>query len=229
MPNESSPTPPGKPFDAPPRATTPIKRASPATALDLNGNESTGPNTSDPAGSRSFDALLLDEELRSCTDTPGHSFCWIGLLRPSASEIDAVAAEFGLHGLVVEDTIKAHQRPKLERYGEVEFVVLRPARYVDPVEVVEIGEVHVFLGPDFVITVRHAQEPDLAEVRHRLEADPDLLVNGPYAVLYAVMDKIVDDYGPVLEGLQVDIDEIEVQVFDGDPNASKRSTPSARR
>jgi len=153
-------------------------------------------------------------------------------LRPSAAEIDAVAAEFGLHGLVVEDTIKAHQRPKLERYGEVEFVVLRPARYVDPVdpvEVVEIGEVHVFLGPDFVITVRHAQEPDLAEVRHRLEADPDLLVNGPYAVLYAVMDKIVDDYGPVLEGLQVDIDEIEVQVFDGDPNASKRSTPSARR
>ena len=146
-------------------------------------------------------------------------------MRPSAAEIDAVAAEFGLHGLAVEDTIKAHQRPKLERYGEVEFVVLRPARYVDPVdpvEVVEIGEVHVFLGPDFVITVRHAQEPDLAEVRHRLEADPDLLDNGPYAVLYAVMDKIVDDYGPVLEGLQVDIDEIEVQVFDGDPNASKR-------
>ena len=100
-------------------------------------------------------------------------------MRPSAAEIDAVAAEFGLHGLVVEDTIKAHQRPKLERYGEVEFVVLRPARYVDPVEVVEIGEVHVFLGPDFVITVRHAQEPDLAEVRHRLEAEPQLLDNGP--------------------------------------------------
>ena len=101
--------------------------------------------------------------------------------------------------------------------------MLRPARYVDPVEVVEIGEVHVFLGPDFVITVRHAQEPDLAEVRHRLEADPDLLDNGPYAVLYAVMDKIVDDdYGPVLDGLQNDIDEIEVQVFNGDPDASKR-------
>ena len=100
--------------------------------------------------------------------------------------------------------------------------MLRPARYVDHVEVVEIGEVHVFLGPDFVITVRHAEEPDLAEVRHRLEADPDLLDNGPYAVLYAVMDQIVDDYGPVLEGLQGDIDEIEVQVFNGDPEASKR-------
>jgi magnesium transporter len=122
----------------------------------------------------------------------------------------------------VAQRIKAHQRPKCERYGEVEFVVLRPARYVDPVEVVEIGEVHVFLGPDFVITVRHAEEPDLAEVRQRLEADPDLLDNGPYAVLYAVMDKIVDDYGPVLEGLQNDIDEIEVQVFEGDPTASKR-------
>ena len=97
------------------------------------------------------------EELRSCTDTPGKAFCWIGLLRPSKHEIDAVAAEFNLHGLAVEDTIKAHQRPKCERYGEVEFVVLRPARYVDPVEVVEIGEVHVFLGPDFVITVRHAE------------------------------------------------------------------------
>jgi magnesium transporter len=162
------------------------------------------------------------EELRSCTDTPGNAFCWIGLLRPSKQEIDAVAAEFDLHGLAVEDTVKAHQRPKCERYGEVEFVVLRPARYVDPVEVVEIGELHVFLGPDFVITVRHAEEPDLAEVRHRLEADPDLLDNGPYAVLYAVMDKIVDDYGPVLDGLQNDIDEIEVQVFDGDPTASKR-------
>ena len=161
------------------------------------------------------------EELRSCTDTPGQVL--LDRAAPAQqAEIDAVATEFNLHGLAVEDTIKAHQRPKRERYGEVEFVVLRPARYVDPVEVVEIGEVHVFLGPDFVITVRHAEEPDLAEVRHRLEADPDLLDNGPYAVLYAVMDKIVDDYGPVLEGLQNDIDEIEVQVFDGDPTASKR-------
>ncbi len=161
------------------------------------------------------------EELRACPDG-GHSFCWIGMLRPDEAEIKAVAAEFDLHGLAVEDTINAHQRPKLERYGDVLFVVLRPARYVDPVEVVEIGEVHLFLGPDFVITVRHAEEPDLKAVRHRLEDDPDLLRRGPYAVLYAVLDKIVDDYGPVLEGLQNDIDEIEVQVFEGDPGASRR-------
>ena len=161
------------------------------------------------------------EELRRCPDA-GHSFCWIGLLRPSEEEIKAVAEEFELHSLAVEDTIKAHQRPKLERYADVQFVVLRPARYVDPVEVIEIGEVHLFLGPDFVITVRHAEEPDLRVVRHRLEEDPELLRNGPYAVLYAIMDKVVDDYGPVLDGLQDDIDEIEVQVFDGDPGVSKR-------
>ena len=160
-------------------------------------------------------------ELRRCADG-GRSFCWIGLLRPSTEEIKAVAEEFGLHSLAVEDTIKAHQRPKLERYGDVQFVVLRPARYVDPVEVIEIGELHLFLGPDFVITVRHAEEPDLKPVRHRLEEEPDLLANGPYAVLYAIMDKIVDDYGPVLDGLQDDIDEIEVQVFEGERGVSKR-------
>ena len=161
------------------------------------------------------------EELRRCPDE-GRSFCWIGLLRPTPQEIQAVAEEFDLHGLAVEDTVTAHQRPKLERYGDVLFVVLRPARYVDTVEVVEIGEVHLFLGPDFVITVRHAEEPDLGAVRRRLEADPALLDNGPYSVLYAVLDKIVDDYGPVLDGLQDDIDEIEVQVFGGDPGVSKR-------
>ena len=162
------------------------------------------------------------EELRSCTDTPGHSFCWIGLLRPSSRR----SMRSPRSSTCTASPWRTPSRPtsdrSCERYGEVEFVVLRPARYVDPVEVVEIGEVHVFLGPDFVITVRHAEEPDLAEVRQRLEADPELLDHGPYAVLYAVMDKIVDDYGPVLEGLQNDIDEIEVQVFDGDPTASKR-------
>ncbi|MBN9101434.1 MULTISPECIES: magnesium/cobalt transporter CorA [unclassified Pseudonocardia] len=175
-------------------------------------------------GRRSVVPTSLDHtfsELRECPDE-GHSFCWIGMLRPDEAEIKAVAGEFGLHGLAVEDTINAHQRPKIERYGDVLFVVLRPARYVDPVEVVEIGEIHLFLGPEFVITVRHAEEPDLKEVRHRLEGDPELLRQGPYAVLYAILDKIVDDYGPVLDGLQNDVDEIEVQVFDGDPRVSRR-------
>lgn len=160
-------------------------------------------------------------KLRACPPD-GRAFAWIGLLRPTPEEVKAVADEFGLHPLAVEDTVTAHQRPKLERYGDVLFVVLRPARYVDPVEVVELGEVHLFLGPDFVITVRHAEEPDLAEVRQRLEQEPGLLNNGPFSVLYAVLDKVVDDYGPVLDGLQDDIDGIEVQVFDGDPAVSKR-------
>ncbi|MBC3190750.1 magnesium and cobalt transport protein CorA [Pseudonocardia sp. C8] len=155
------------------------------------------------------------------TTAPG-SFCWIGTLRPDVSEIHELAKEFDLHSLAVEDTVNAHQRPKLERYGDTEFVVLRPARYVDRDEVVELGEVHLFLGPDFVITVRHAVEPDLHEVRGRLENDPELLAHGPMAVLYAVLDRVVDDYFPVLDGLQDDIDEIEEQVFHGDPTVSRR-------
>lgn len=180
-------------------------------AIYINGRRAVVPETLDHTFT----------ELRRCPDA-GHSFCWIGLLRPTQQEIEAVAVEFDLHGLAVEDTVSAHQRPKLERYGDLLFVVLRPARYVDAVEVVELGEVHLFIGPDFVITVRHAEEPDLREVRHRLEEDPDLLDHGPYAVLYAVLDKVVDDYAPVLDGLQDDIDEIEVQVFGGDPGVSKR-------
>ncbi len=161
------------------------------------------------------------EELHSCPDA-GHTFCWIGLLRPSEEEIKAVAAEFELHDLAVEDAVEAHQRPKLERYGDTLFVVLRPARYVDPVEVVEIGEVHLFLGRDFVVSLRHAEQPDIGQVRQRLEKSAELLQRGPFAVLYTVLDQVVDDYAPVLTGLRNDIDEIEVQVFDGDPNASRR-------
>ncbi|HZZ49588.1 MAG TPA: magnesium and cobalt transport protein CorA [Pseudonocardia sp.] len=161
------------------------------------------------------------DDLRRCPDS-GRSFCWIGLLRPSEDEIRSVAKEFNLHSLAVEDAIDAHQRPKLERYGGVWFLVLRPARYVDKTEDVELGEIHLFLGEDFVVGIRHAEEPDLHEVRTRLEGDRELLKKGPNAVMYAVLDKVVDDYTPVLDGLQNDIDQIEVQVFDGDPYVSRR-------
>jgi magnesium transporter len=175
-------------------------------------------------GRRTAEPDTLDhtfEVLRDCSGD-GPSFCWIGMLRPTAQEIAAVAKEFTLHPLAVEDAVDAHQRPKLERYGDTRFVVLRPARYVDPVEVVELHELHLFLGPEFVITVRHADQPDLAVVRKRMEDQPELLRHGPDAVLYAVMDKVVDDYFPVLDGLQDDIDEIETQVFTGDPGVSRR-------
>ena len=108
--------------------------------------------------------------------------------------------EFGLHQLAVEDTIKAHQRPKLERYGDILFTVLRPARYIDEVEEVEFGEVHVFTGADFVVTIRHAESPDLGRVRHRMEDTPELLRLGPEAVLYAILDQVVDEYEPVVAG-----------------------------
>ncbi|WP_447924653.1 magnesium and cobalt transport protein CorA [Georgenia muralis] len=147
---------------------------------------------------------------------------WIGLYRPDAAEISSIAAEFGLHELALEDTVSAHQRPKIERYGDVLFTVLRPARYLEDDERVEFGEVHVFTGPDFVVTVRHAESPDLARVRRRMEQSPELLRLGPEAVLYAILDQVVDEYAPVVAGLQNDIDEIEDEVFGGDPDVSRR-------
>ncbi len=150
------------------------------------------------------------------------SIAWIGLLRPAEAQLLPMAAEFGLHELAVEDAIVAHQRPKVERYGDTLFVVLRAATYLDKEEEVEFGEIHVFVGPRFVLTVRHSRTPELAAVRRRLEDDPELLARGPEAILYAILDSVVDGYAPVIAGLQKDIDEIEVQVFRGDPNVSRR-------
>jgi magnesium transporter len=144
------------------------------------------------------------------------------MYRPTEAELLAVAREFDLHHLAVDDAMAGHQRPKLERYGETLFLVLRPARYLDAPEEVEFGEVHVFIGPNFAITVRHAESPDLGRVRKRLEQNPALLALGPQAVLYAVFDQVVDDYKPVIAGLENDIDEIEDQLFSGDPAVSRR-------
>ena len=147
---------------------------------------------------------------------------WIGLYRPTQEEFSSVAEEFGLHGLAVEDATEAHQRPKLERYGGSLFVVLKPARYLDEEERVEFGEIHVFVGEDFVVTVRHSESPDVGDVRRDLEADPELLRKGPEAIFHAIMDRVVDDYMPVVDGLENDIEEIEAEVFGGDPNVSRR-------
>ncbi|MCB4208578.1 magnesium and cobalt transport protein CorA [Arthrobacter sp. UM1] len=138
---------------------------------------------------------------------------WIGLYRPTEEEVRAVADEFGLHDLAVEDALSGHQRAKLERYGDTLFAVLRPCRYIDSTERVEFGELHVFAGQNFVVTIRHADKPELASVRERLEADRDLLRLGPEAVIYAILDKVVDEYEPVVAGLENDIDEIENELF----------------
>ncbi len=179
-------------------------------AVYVEGRRAADPESLD----RTYE-LLRRQDGRGC-------MAWIGLYRPDADEIASVATEFGLPELAAEDAVHAHQRPKLEHYGDTLFVVLRPARYVDRIEVVEVGELHVFIGKDFVITVRHAAEPDLAQVRKRLESEPELLKHGPEAVLYAILDRVVDDYLPVARGLQNDIDEIETQVFGGDPGVSRR-------
>ena len=147
---------------------------------------------------------------------------WIGLYRPTGTEMHALAREFDLHPLAVEDAIHAHQRPKLERYDDTLFVVLRPALYRDDLEEVEFGEVHLFAGGNFVLTVRHSEAPEFGSVRRRLEEQPDLLRQGPEAVLYAVMDQVVDGYYPVVTGLGNDIDEIEIEVFSGEPEVSRR-------
>ncbi|WP_104106810.1 magnesium and cobalt transport protein CorA [Nocardioides sp. 616] len=151
-----------------------------------------------------------------------HGMGWIGLYRPSRREIDSIAEEFSLHPLAIEDTVSAHQRPKMERYGGVLFTVLRPASYVAAEDRIELGELHVFTGPDFVVTVRHAESPDIARIRRRMEADPDLLALGPEAVLYAILDQVVDEYEPVVDGLEVSIDEIESAVFAEDGGVSRR-------
>jgi len=147
---------------------------------------------------------------------------WLGLYRPQPAELGELAEQYGLPDLAVEDAIQAHQRPKFERYGDTLFVVLKAARYLDAAEEVEFGELHLFLGKDFAITVRHSESPDLSRVRRRLESSPELLARGSEAVLYAILDAVVDGYAPVVAGLSNDIDEIEVEVFGGDPGASRR-------
>jgi magnesium transporter len=158
----------------------------------------------------------------SAASRHGGGIAWLGLHQPTAEELAAVAEEFDLHELAVEDTIHAHQRPKLERYGDTLFLVLRPARYIDETETVEFGEIHVFAGPQFVITVRHGAASELGRVRRALEARPELLRRGPMAIVHAIVDRVVDDYAPVVAGVENDIDEIESDVFGGSPDVSRR-------
>lgn len=171
-------------------------------------------------GVREARPVTLDQTFEHLRDNGG--FAWIGMYRPTEEELRAVAVEFDLHPLAIEDALHGHQRPKLERYGDVLFAVLRSARYLDAPEEVEFGEVHLFVGSNFAITVRHAENPDLGRVRHRLEKNPELLGLGPQAVLYAVCDEVVDQFSPVIAGLENDIDEIENQLFEGDPAVSRR-------
>ncbi len=178
-------------------------------------------------GRRQDGDLALGEAFRKCQGN--EEFVWLGLYEPTQEEFESVQREFELHELAVEDAINAHQRPKLEVYGDTIFVVLKTARYVDPEEVVEFGEILVFLGKGFVVTVRHGPASDLHDVRQQVESDPDRLRRGPGAVLYEIVDRVVDDYVPALEGLRVDVEEVESDVFSPDRRSSAQRIYELKR
>ena len=154
-------------------------------------------------------------ELRAKVDREG-DFVWIGMHEPSKAEVHDVAEVFGLHSLAVEDAVKAHQRPKLERFDDSVFVVLKTLWYVDEEDAVETGEIAIFVGEDFVVTVRHGQGSELHSAREELETSRRVLSHGPGGVLYAVIDRVVDEYLDVVDELIVDVDEIETSVFSAD-------------
>jgi magnesium transporter len=149
---------------------------------------------------------------------------WIDLYEPTQEEFESIAQELELPSRVIENAIKPQQRPKLVRYGHSLFVVLKTARYLDQPERVDFSEAHVLVGKDFVVTVRYEEIQALeeVEVRRRLEGEPELLRQGPLPILHEIMDQIVDDYEPVLEGLGTDIEEVEGEVFGGNARASQR-------
>ncbi|TSE01894.1 magnesium and cobalt transport protein CorA [Skermania sp. ID1734] len=157
------------------------------------------------------------DALSVAREHPG-AFAWVGLRAPNESQMAAVAQTFGLHELAAEDAVHAHQRPKLERYDDLLFLVLRTVNYVEHElntvsEIVETGEIMVFVGTDFVVTVRHGDHTGLHGVRLALEKNPHRLALGPAAVLHAIADHVVDTYLAVTNELEDDVDEMEEAVF----------------
>jgi len=163
--------------------------------------------------------LAIEEAAERCRDD---GFIWLGMHDPEPAELTEVAERFSLPPLAVEDAMKAHQRPKLEDYEDGYFLVLHTARYLDEREEVEFGEVHVFTGDGFVIVIRHGAASELHSARERLEEQPELLREGPAAAVWAIMDKVVDDYEPVMAGLENDVEEVEVDVFGERSDETKR-------
>jgi magnesium transporter len=166
-------------------------------------------------GRRQHEGPMRPEEAAAiCGREPG--FVWLGMVDPAPEELASMQEIFGLHELAVEDAQSFHLRPKVEQYEEgIAFVVLRTARYVAEREEVEFGEISIFLGAGFVITVRQGAASDLHAARLRVEQRPQLLREGPPAALWAILDQVVDDYAPVVEELERDIEGLEQMVFSG--------------
>jgi magnesium transporter len=162
-------------------------------------------------GRRQAPQPTLEAALAACKGTD--AFVWIGLHEPTEDEFAQVTSVFGLHELAAEDAVTAHQRPKLEDYDNCLFLVLKPARYADRTKMIEFGEILLFVGERFVVTVRHGSAGDLAAVRRAAESRPDLLARGPSAVLYSIVDQIVDDYRAVIDDFEEDMQEVEARVL----------------
>ena len=161
-------------------------------------------------------------EMRAKATEDG-DFVWVGMHQPSEEEIAEVASVFELHPLAVEDAVQAHQRPKLERYDDSLFLIIKTLWYVDEDDAVETGEIAMFVGRDFVVSVRHGRGSELHSAREYLESSESVLLHGPGAVVYAVCDRVVDGYTQVVDELVVDVDEIEASVF-----SDERTNDSAR-
>ena len=172
-------------------------------------------------GKRQHDGQLPLDVAEKCVVGDG-DFVWLGLYEPTEEELADVGERFGLHELALEDAYVGHQRPKLEDYDRSYFMVLRPARYLDEKEEVEFGEIHLFLSRTHVITVRHGAASGLKEARQRIEQHPELLDDGPAAVVWAILDKVVDDYIPVTQGIDNDITEVEQEIFEHAADATQR-------
>jgi magnesium transporter len=173
-------------------------------------------------GVRQHEGPLDLAKAASSAKAADDDFVWLGLHEPSAEELREVQTQFNLHELAVEDAQHAHQRPKLEDYDDSYFIVLRTTRYDDAREEVDFGEIHIFIGPGYVITVRRGAASELAEARRRLEERPELLREGPAAAVWAVLDKVVDDYAPVVAGIENDIEEVETEIFQQGVDATER-------
>jgi magnesium transporter len=220
------------PPDAEPRSPLPHRTASRAfPVLDPEGAVAPRPPEDVQAcvvdcalyrdGRRHGGRVPLEDALAQA-EAAEEGFAWIGLHDPAPVVLRVVGEHFRLHVLAVEDAVHAHQRAKLDVYGDVLFCVLKTARYVPEDEHIDIGELMVFVGERFVVSVRHGEASPLDGVRADLEARPDLLGIGPSAVLYGIVDRVVDDYALVIDALSQDVDEIETEVFSGQSNPAER-------
>jgi magnesium transporter len=166
--------------------------------------------------------LQIDTAAALAADASAGEFVWLGLREPDPAELERAGEAFGLNELAVEDAGEEHQRPKLEDYDGSFFMVLKTARYDDAREVVDFGEINLFLGPGYAIAVRHGEASDLRPARARLEERPELLREGPAAVAWAILDQVVDDYAPVVDGIDNDIQEVENAIFSGSGDSTQR-------